>query len=82
MILDTCDSDAKNATHKGQRVFLPRLLDVALQILCLQNIAISTGVGIEMMVLDFAEAFSKIPLHPNERRFFCAMNNISGVTRF
>ena len=36
----------------------------------------------EFMVLDFSDAFWQVPLHPEERRFFCAKVQIAGVTKY
>ena len=82
MILDTQASSVKEATQRGQRVLLPRLLDVVYQILFLMNLAVSASMGLELMVLDFSEAFWQIPLHPDERKFFGAKLTIEGTLRY
>ena len=81
MILDTAASRVKQCSAKNQRVLLPRLLDAILQGLQLFD-KCSPGEGMEWFVLDFVEAFWQVPLDPAERRFFCAMLDIDGLTRY
>ena len=70
VILDTWESFLRWASEKGQRVLLPRLLDAIMQILELLAVPDSSeDFGISASVLDFAEAFWQVPLHPSERNF-------------
>jgi hypothetical protein len=56
------------------RVPLPRATDVAFDILdCIAKFELQPGEAIELMVLDFVDAFWNIPLSPDERRFFVGM---------
>ena len=71
VILDTRESLLRWASEKGQRILLPRLLDAVMQIL--EHIAPPSSdeyFGISEFVLDFAEAFWQVPLHPSERKLF------------
>ena len=70
MILDTKAAGLKQASRKGQRVILPRLLDAILQALRLMG-ECEDGEGVEWMVLDFTDAFWQVRLHPDERKYFC-----------
>ena len=72
MILDTTQSRIKEATAKGQRVFLPRLFDAVYCTLQHMNLADSDPHNeIEHLVLDFRDAFWQILLNAAERKFFC-----------
>ena len=81
MILDTKASRIKQCSAKYQRVVLPRLLDTIIEALKLYASCRSTE-AIEMLVLDFTEAFWQIPLSPGERRFFAAKLRIDGIENF
>ena len=71
MILDTKESGLKHCSAKHQRVLLPRLLDAITQGL---NLLSECGAeeSVDWFVLDYSDAFWQVPLHPDERRFFCA----------
>ena len=50
-------------------------------------LAINTDAGctastVGAFVLDFSEAFWQIPIHPLERRFFCASTKIDGQRKY
>ena len=81
MILDTKQSRLKECSAKHQRVLLPRLLDTITQALNLMSTA-KPGEDTEWMVLDYSDAFWQVPLHPHERRFFCAKVLIGGQYKF
>jgi len=66
LILDSKKSGVSAAASKLERVILPRLLDAALDILHL----LATGKEVEVMVLDFSDAFWLLPLAPEERKWF------------
>ena len=42
----------------------------------------SAEFGVSAFVLDFAEAFWQMPLHPEERKFFCAKLDVDGKTQY
>ena len=84
-ILDTKESDVKRITAKTQRVILPRIFDAVLRMLSLlsrcaveekQVVQPKNVVSVKAFVLDFSEAFWQMPIHPLERRFFCASTKI------
>jgi hypothetical protein len=81
IILDTKVAGTKECSAKHQRVLLPRLLDAILQALILYD-QCGPGESMDWFVLDFTEAFWQIPLHPSERRFFCARVPINGVLKY
>ncbi len=58
LILDAKVSGVSGAASKLERVLLPRLLDVATNILHLQ----AEGPDVELFILDFANAFWLLPL--------------------
>jgi hypothetical protein len=71
IILDVKRSRVKECTRKVHRVPLPRVTDVAFDILdSLAKFGFEPGDGIELLVLDFSDAFWNIPLAAEERRFF------------
>ena len=44
---------------------------------------LATGVSVcKFLVLGFSEAFWNVPLHPEERRFFCAKLTMNGLVKF
>ena len=68
VILDTRESLLRWASAKGQRVLLPRLLDSIMNVLELLATPNSDeDFGVSAFVLDFAEAFGQVPLHPRKR---------------
>ena len=81
IILDTKVAGTKECSAKHQRVLLPRLLDAILQALILYD-QCKRDESMDWFVLDFTEAFCQIPLHPSERRFFCAKVPIKGEVKF
>jgi len=66
LILDSKQSGVSQNASKLERVILPRILDAALDILAVQ----SAGDEVEVMVLDFSDAFWLLPLAPEERKWF------------
>jgi len=66
IILDSASSGVSDYATKPERLILPRLLDVAMDVLVLM----SDGDEVELTVLDFADAFWLLPLAPEERRWF------------
>jgi hypothetical protein len=74
IILDVKQSRVKECTRKVHRVPLPRATDVAFDILdSLAKLGLRPDECIELLVLDFVDAFWNIPLAPEERRFFVGM---------
>ena len=64
-------------------MLLPRLLDAIMQVLeLLSDPDTSDSFGVSAMVLDFAEAFWQVPLHPAERKFFCGKLTMYGTEQF
>ena len=47
-----------------------------------QKVQPKDGVKVKALVLDFSEAFSQVPIHPSEKRFFCATTQIDGKRKF
>ena len=77
LILDCKASSVNNAIRRTHRIVLPRLTDTATDVLDLMLAETRDGNpcpgdNVEQMVLDFEDAFWRIPLHPLERKFFCA----------
>ena len=66
LILDSKASGVSSEASKLERVLLPRMLDVAMDVLAL----LATGAEVELFVLDFADAFWLLPLAPSERKWF------------
>ncbi len=69
LILDCKRSGLTDASRKAERALLPRAVDVVDDILSLECDA-AAGEGVQILVLDFSDAFWQIPLHPTERRYF------------
>jgi len=70
-VLDTSLSGATEATPKVERVMLPRILDVVFDLLELLYLA-GHHEHVTLFLLDFAEAFWQVPLHPSERKYVSA----------
>ena len=73
VILDIKQSGVRAVTRRGFRVLLPRTIDAVngdLELLGLCLHANSVEIGVEMLVLDFIDAFWQLPLRHDERRFF------------
>jgi len=66
LILDSAQSGVSKVASKLERIILPRILDAAIDVLHL----LAAGHEVEIMVLDFADAFWLLPLAPEERRWF------------
>ena len=81
MRLDTKASGLKHASHKSQRVFLPRLFDVVLQTLQLMG-RCHEQEALEWFVLDFSKAFWQIPLHASEQKYFVARLMMNGQNKY
>lgn len=79
MIPDTNQSGVRDASVKDQRVILPKLLGSIWRIL--ELMASGCG-GIELMFLDFSDAFLQIPLHQDELRYFCTQVTLNGMLEF
>ena len=67
LIWDLLRSDVNAATSLFERIILPRLQDAVEDA---QHL-LRTGSEIEWMVLDIADAFHNVPLHPSERKYVC-----------
>jgi len=71
VILDVKQSRVKECTAKVHRVPLPRITDVVFDILnMLAELPLDEAEDLELLVLDFVDAFWNIPLAPAERKFF------------
>jgi hypothetical protein len=80
MILDTKESGVKRITGKFQRVTLPRLLEGVLQmLLMLSFVTTAAADATAAFVLDFTEAFWQMPIHPSERKYYCATPYSAGA---
>ena len=77
LILDPKRSRSNEAALAPFRIVLPRPTDAVNDALRIQRHALRQGLttigGIIWLVLDVADAYWLIPLHPEERRFQCAM---------
>eukprot|EP00971_Amphidinium_carterae_P218398 4334931-Amphidinium_carterae.1 len=69
LILYCKRSSVKGCTGKYERVLLPRASETACMELGAQH---PHADDIELMVLDFVDAFYQIPVRQEERQFFCA----------
>ena len=71
LILDVKQSRVKNGTKKVHRVPLPRATDVVCDIMdMLHRHPLGTDEQLDLLVLDFVDAFWNVPLMASERRFF------------
>ena len=71
VILDVKQSRVKECTAKVHRVPLPRITDVVYDILhMLAELPLDESEALELLVLDFVDAFWNIPLAPAERKYF------------
>jgi hypothetical protein len=74
IILDVKQSRIKECIRRVHRVPLPKATDVAFDILdCITKNELLPDEAIELLVLDFVDAFWNIPLAPEERKFFVGM---------
>lgn len=71
IILDAKQSQVTNATERRYASELPRITDAVHDLLSLMT-QLGPGEKIVQFVADIVDAFWLIPLHPEERRFFCA----------
>ena len=71
IVLDAAQSKVSISSVRGERVILPRAMDLVWDGL---EMAKSPGQQLEQefLVLDFESAFWNMPLHVEERRFFVA----------
>ena len=72
LVLDCRVSGANSATSKYERIILPRIWDVIRDTLNLKAAKKDTE-NIYYFVCDFQDAFYKIPLLPDERRYFAVL---------
>ena len=71
LILDVQQSRVKEGTQKVHRVPLPRATDVVCDIMdMLYKHPLGTDEQLDLLVLDFVDAFWNVPLLAAERRFF------------
>ena len=70
MIMDAKKSMVKEASNKEFRSLLPRMSDAITSILELLD-GLSPEESVALMVLDATDAFWQIPLHHEERRYYC-----------
>ena len=73
IILDCKQSGLTSATVKTHKSCLPRISHAVRAILgMMDEQGLPEGVEISLFIADISDAFWLIPLHPEERRFFCA----------
>ena len=72
IIMDSKRSLVTEASRKSYRAVLPRATDLVHDILDLMATADSPE-DLDILVLDAKDAFWQVPLHPKERRFYCAV---------
>ena len=78
VLMDCKRSLVSASSQKGERVFLPRTVDCIFDTLEVMRHSPGgpSGKDTEFLVLDIADAFWSIPLHPDERRYFvCHVDN-------
>ena len=82
LILDCKKSGFSRSSRKTERAFLSRVRDVVHD--CLTSIAeLHDTEEIELLVVDFEEAFWQFKLHPRERKFSAFFRNgLRGVRLF
>ena len=69
LILDCKKSGLSRSSRKTERALLPRVRDVVHY--CVTLTADLHGTEeVELLVVDFEEAFWQLKLHPRERKFF------------
>ena len=69
LIIDMLRSRVNSFVKLSERIVLPRLMDVVTDIIDLATAAAKEtddNVGVDQMVLDFADAFHTIGVHPKE----------------
>ena len=71
LILDCRVSGANDAAKRYERILLPKAWDVVAAVRDLKKRAGKQDI-IELMVLDFSDAFYMLPLLPEERKYFVA----------
>ena len=71
LILDCRVSGANDAARRYERILLPKAWNVVAAIMDLKKRAGKQEI-IELMVLDFSDAFYMLPLLPEERKYFAA----------
>ena len=71
LILDCRVSGANDAARRCERILLPKAWDIVASTMELKKKA-TRGEVIELMVLDFADAFYMLPLLPREKKYFVA----------
>ena len=72
IIWDLSRSRVNAAIRQGERIILPRLLHIIRDALELAQF-LGLGEDLEFYGIDIADAFHNIPIHPDEKRFACAM---------
>ena len=72
LILDCRVSGANSATHKWERILLPRAWDLVKDAMRLKKAAVEQGAGTHLtyFVCDVADAFYKVPLAAEEQQYF------------
>ena len=82
IIMDARRSGVTASSRKMYKAVLPRQTDLVQDTLRLLSGA-KDAESVDYMVLDADDAFWQVPLHPKERRFYCAMlRDSNGKTRF
>ena len=71
MILDCRVSGANDAAHRFERILLPKAWDIVSGVMHLHK-RTSPGENVELLVLDYADAFYMLPLVDCEKRYFVA----------
>jgi hypothetical protein len=71
IIWDLLKSRVNEVVSQGERIILPGIFDVVLDIIALYR-RCETHESVVMLVIDICDAFNNIPVRENERRFTCA----------
>jgi hypothetical protein len=72
LIWDLLRSNVNGTVTLTERIVLPRIQDAVDDA---RHLRLCSGEDLEWLVLDVADAFHNIPMHPSERRFACGMVN-------
>ena len=70
IIMDAKQSLVKEAANRQFRAILPRVTDAINDVIAVLN-SLQEDQQAEQVVLDAKDAFWEVPLHPDERRFYC-----------
>ena len=71
LILDCSASGTNSNTRQWEIILLPRVTDVVDDVLA-QMAGASSDMEVSLFVLDFSDAFFRVPTAPSERKYFVA----------